>query len=401
MVVRARHHFAQSELENHGCLSMPTARWAKYAALLLLPLLAACAAPSEKLTLAPASFADLHGWQTDRHDEALAAFMRNCEALLKRNPQVISGQGLLAAPASVWQEPCRAAQQVETGEPEAARLFFENYFRPFRASNNGKEQGLFTGYYEPDLSGSLKPTARHQCPLYRLPPDLAKDKPYLTRAEIESGALKGKGLELLWTDDPVGLFCLQVQGSGRVRLSDGRMVRVGYAGKNNQPYVSLGKLMGDRGLIPKDQVNFFTIRQWLRAHPREAKALMQENSSYVFFRTLEEEGAIGGSGAVLTPQRSLAVDVRYIPYPTPLFLETTPPQTDVSPAAPFERLMIAQDTGGAIRGPVRGDVFFGPGAQAEMLAGMMKQRGRYTLLLPNALAQKIEGPLSFLPLSLR
>lgn len=353
-------------------------------------MLASCDfAPKEKLVLTPTTFAELEGWSNDNHGEAFAAWVKHCDALMKRQPDASTGAGMLEAPASVWQEVCSAAARVEPENPDATRLFFENYFLPFHAANNSKQEGLFTGYYEPEIKGSLKKTGAYTTPVYRLPPDVEKDVPYFTRAEIESGALSNRGLELFWTNDPVGLFFLQIQGSGHVHLSDGRILRIGFAGKNNQPYVSLGKLMGERGLLDKDNINFFTIRQWLRDHPAQGKKLMQENSSYVFFRTLETDGSIGGSNVVLTPLRSLAIDTRYIPYATPLYLQTTLPQTATSSEQPFNRLMIAQDTGGAIKGPVRGDVFFGPGEQAEQLAGMMKNRGRYTLLLPRGLAQKI------------
>ena len=205
-------------------------------------------------------------------------------------------------------------------------MFFEQHFTPFRITNNGKEQGLFTGYYEPVLYGSLKKQGRYVYPLYMVPPELATHKPYYTQSEINHGALAHRGLELVWVDDPVMRFFLQIQGSGRVRLEGGKEMLVGYAGQNGHAYVSLGKIMGDEGLMDKDQINFFTLRQWLYDHPDQAMEMMERNPSYVFFKELDLSGVVGAAGAVLMPERSLAVDSKYIPYGLPLFMETELPR---------------------------------------------------------------------------
>ena len=373
-----------------------TARSTAALAALLLSLFACTPRPPppDHLTLAPARFADLAGWQADRQGEALAAFARSCAALLKAPPATALGIGGTVAD---WQAPCAALPAAP--DDAAARNYFETWFQPWRAGNNGDPQGLFTGYYEPELAGARRPGGAFTVPLLKRPPDLVmvelglfrpawrgeriagrvvdgRLKPYDSRAEIEAGALDRYHLAFLWVDDPVAAFFLQIQGSGRVKLPDGRLVRVGYDGQNGWPYVAIGKLLVERGAIAKDDVSLQTIRAWLAAHPGEGKALMAENPSYVFFREMTGDGPIGSEGVVLTAGRSLAVDRSFVPLGVPVFLDA---------GDGLRRLMVAQDTGGAIRGPVRGDVFWGDGAAAETRAGGLKARGGYYLLLPKAL----------------
>lgn len=343
----------------------------------VLLALAACTPAPEKLTLTPATFDALPNWKTDDHAAALTVFRTSCIKRQELLPSATIGKGDLAAPASAWQPACDAAFAAS---PEHARSFFENYFTPLRAGGDKGENGMITGYYEPELEGSLTRHGPYRIPVYGLPDDIVSGAPYLSRADIESGALAHRGLEIAWVKDPVALFFVQIQGSGIVRLSQGGSLRIGYAGKNNQPYVALGKIMIDDGLLAKEEVSMFTIKEWLYAHPLQARELMQRNPSYVFFRPLNESGPLGAEGTVLTPGYSIAVDSRYLPYGIPVYLETTLPDD-----REFSRLMVAQDTGGAIRGAVRADVFFGRGAQAERYAGRMKQQGRYTLLVPNTI----------------
>jgi len=352
--------------------------------LCLLAAMSGCALfrPADHFESRPVAFEALDGWSDDYHSQALATFLSACPSLIKGTRGATGGSGI-RVDAGLWQSLCADAMSVPRDNNLAARAFFERRFAPYRISNNNKETGLFTGYYVPTLYGSLTRKKAYAYPLYRMPPEVKNGSPYLSHADIAGGALAGRGLELLWVDDPVMLFFTQVQGSGRVRLDNGMQMLVGYAGKNNHPYVSLGKIMGDEGLLPKDGINFYTIRRWLYDHPERAFELMQRNPSYVFFKRLDQPGAVGAIGSVLVPQRSLAVDNRYIPYGLPLFLETDLPALPQQPAQRFHRLMLAQDTGGAIRGPVRGDVFFGEGSQAEYFAGNMKGRGVYTLLVPN------------------
>jgi membrane-bound lytic murein transglycosylase A len=351
--------------------------------------------PAAKLTAVV--FSTLDGWTSDRHADALSAFRKSCKALLAHSPDTTLG-GLGAVRARDWQAPCRAlAGETVVGDP-AARRFFETWFRPYAVSGGG----LFTGYYEPELRGALRPGGKYTIPLYGRPDDLVtatlgnfdpalagktitgrlqggRLTPYPPRSAIESGALKGRARPVVWVDSAVDAFFLHIQGSGRVRLADGRVMRIGFAGHNGRVYRSIGRALIRRGAIPRGRVSMQTIRAWLAANPAEGARLMASNPRFVFFRRLEGPGPVGAQGVPLTPGRSLAVDRRYIPLGAPLWVRTLDPLRDNQL---FQKLMIAQDTGGAIRGPVRGDIFFGHGPRAARLAGIMNRRGRYYLLLP-------------------
>jgi membrane-bound lytic murein transglycosylase A len=305
--------------------------------------------------------------------------------------------------AGDWRGPCAAAARVPAGNPEAARQFLEAWFTPYLAADNDREEGLFTGYYEVELKASRKRHGPYRHPIHARPKDLVTADlgrfradwkgqelngrlqgnslvPYASRGEIGRGALDGKGLELFWAADPIELFSMHVQGSGRLGLDDGKTVRVGYAGRNGHPYRSIGAELADRGAMAREDVTMPAIRAWIEAHPAEAAALLDSNPSYIFFRVLEGDGPLGAQGVALTPGRSLAVDRRFVPYGVPVWLDTSDP---LDPSRPLRRLLVAQDTGGAITGPVRGDVFWGHGAEARDRAGLMKQKGRYYLLLPS------------------
>lgn len=364
----------------------------RLAALTLITACAACSGAFQKSSdykfgAREISFADLDGWNQDNHDESIATFLVSC-SIMANKPRPTSDSNITIS-KDTWRSLCQDAKKSAAGGREQAREFFERRFTPFRISNKGTEKGLFTGYYIPVLYGSTTKYKDFKYPLYAAPPGLENKKPYLTHAQIAKGGLNGKGLELLYVDDPVMLFFLQIQGSGRVKMRDGRTLFVGYAGQNGHEYTSLGKIMGDESLIPKDKINFFTIRQWLYDHPDRAMGLMQRNPSYVFFKILEREQIVGSIGAPLTPWRSMAVDRRFIPYGLPLFLETDLPPMPGGTASNFHRLMMAQDTGGAIRGPVRGDIFFGSGDSAEYMAGYMKGKGIYSLLVPKESAHQL------------
>lgn len=359
---------------------MPNSR---FAFLALALLLSACAG-QEKLTLVPRQYEDLNGWQAADHTRAARAFATSCEALMKRSRG--ASAGLQMGTVADWEPACNAAAAPMNALE--ARQFFETYFRPFKSISSRRPDGLFTGYYELELNGSLKRTSRFRYPLYRKPPEHLRD---LTRAEIENGGLKGQGLELAWVDDPVRLFFLQIQGSGILRLPGGKTMRVGFDAHNSQEYVSLGRWLIDNGYMEKDDVTAPAIKQWLYNNPDLATQAMQQNPSYVFFRFRNElahyEGPIGAQNVPLTPYGSLAVDKRFYGYGLPVWIETTLPEIGAEPERPFNRLLIAQDTGGAIRGAIRGDIFFGRGQSAEQLAGYTKQRGNMWILLPLAVAQ--------------
>ena len=304
-------------------------------------------------------FADLKGWDQDDHLEALRTFLNSCDML--KGPD--------------WAAICALAPKALSNR-ETARSFFELLFRPIRI---GTTPALFTGYYEPELQGSLVPTPRFAYPIYRRPPELVDGQMYLSRSAIEAGALRGRGLELAWLDDPVEVFFLQVQGSGRIRLPNGHVMRVGYAGKNHHPYRSVGKELVKRGTHSIAEVSAQSIKSWVRSNPAAGRNLLQVNPSYVFFRRLQnlkqDQGPIGAMGRSITPLRSLAVDPAHVPLGAPVWVEK-------EGAAPLRRLMVAQDTGGAIKGVQRGDIYYGTGSKAGEVAGNVKDAGRMVQLLP-------------------
>lgn len=380
-----------------------------WSALALIAALAACvpakppAPPPDHLVLTPASFADLKGWTSDGVGEALGAFKKSCTRRLRFADDAAVGPAGMAGKVGDWRPPCTAVAAISEHDDSAARDFFEAWFRPYRCANNDAIDGLFTGYYEPELKGSRTRGAAFETPLMRRPPDLVavdlgdfradwrgeriagrvvdgRLKPYETRAQIDAGALDRLNLGFLWVEDPVAAFFLQVQGSGRVDLPDGSQVRVGFDGQNGWPYVAIGRVMIERGLIDRESATMPGIRAWLAAHATETKDILEANPSYVFFRELAGEGPIGSEGVALTAGRSLAVDTKFLPLGAPFWLDAA------ADDGPIERLLIAQDTGGAIRGPVRGDVFWGHGPDAERRAGTMRAHGGYFLLLPKTVA---------------
>ncbi len=390
--------------------------------MLAVLALAACQPkppPPDRLTLSEAHFADLPGWSADALSPALAAFQRSCQHLTALADDVVIKPEDIGGVVHDWREPCAAAAQVTAGDDAAARMYFERWFVPYLAGNNGKAEGLFTGYYEPELKGSRTRGGPYVVPLYGRPADLVtvdlglfrEDwrgtniagrvrngalRPYPTRSEIEAGALKGlkrgdgSPLELLWVDDPIDAFFLQIQGSGRVVLDDGSLMRVGYAAANGQAYVPIGRELIRAGALTREDVSVPAIRAWLLAHPAEAPQMMDKDPSFVFFRPLPppaspDDGPPGAEGVALMPGRSLAVDRKFLPLGLPLWLDADDPVTS---RGRLQRLMIAQDTGGAIRGPVRGDVFWGHGAEAAERAGRMRSSGRYWILLPRGVAER-------------
>lgn len=375
--------------------------------LVALLALAACAPHPPplppRLTLAPARFTELPGWGDDDVAAALPAFLRSCAVVEKLDPAAPIGPDGLAGSARDWRAACAEAAALEKPSAEAARRFFERSFAPWLAASSGERVGLFTGYFEPELRGARAPGGAFATPLLRRPPDLVavelglfrpdwrgeriagrvvdgRLRPYATRAEIERGALDRFGLAFLWVDDPVDAFVLAIQGSGRVRLGDGTLVNVGYDGQNGRPYVPIGRLLVERGEMKREEVSLAAIRAWLASHPGAARALMDENPSYVFFREISGGAPIGAEGVALTAGRSLAIDPAFLPLGAPFWLDTTQDGTSL------RRLVVAQDTGGAIRGPVRGDLFFGFGQAAEAQAGRMRAQGAYYMLLPLGVA---------------
>lgn len=359
---------------------------------------------TEPPILRVAELDDLDGWNAEKFADALPALIRSCDVLDKKDPQTPMGYDDRMGTVGDWQEICVDARIIRPGNEIEAKYFFESRFTIYRVGTGEAATGLFTGYYEPELLGRWGPQAEFQIPVYSRPTDLVsidlgahraelagtqlagrisdnKLIPYYSRAEINAGALRGQGLEVLWLADPVDAFFMHIQGSGRILLPDGSHVRVGYAGRNGRRYTSIGRELVGMGVMPLADVTAPAIRDWLNAHPAAGAELMNRNESYVFFRVIEGEGPLGAQGIPLTPGRSLAVDRKFVPYGIPLWLDTTNPLTD---GAPLRRLVVAQDTGSAIKGTVRGDLFWGFGAEAARGAGLMKQRGRYFMLLPKS-----------------
>lgn len=365
-------------------------------------------AQPDRMALTPASYDDLPGWANDRQAEALPAFLRSCERFQASPPDRALGPDILGGTVADIVPACLAAQAL-SGDDDAARKFFESWFRPYLVKNNDTADGLFTGYYEIELRGALEADETYNVPVYRIPPDQVlvdlgefdpalagrsligriehgRLMPYHARGAIQNGALEGRGLELLWLDDPLDAFMLHVQGSGRVRLPDGRTIRIGYAGNNGYAYRSIGQELIRRGALEPHGASWQGIRRWMEENPKAATDLLAVNQRYIFFEEITGEGPIGAQGVALTAGRSLAVDTRYLPLGLPLWLDTAQP----GPAhTPLRRLVVAQDTGAAIKGPVRGDFYWGSGNEALEFAGRMKHKGRYYLLLPRRLANRL------------
>lgn len=368
-------------------------------------------------SLTRVSFDALPGFSADPVAEALPALERSCERMNSRNSYpdaapsgLAEGSKSLWPGADAWRTACAALLAVPEGDHATLRRVLTSSFAPYAVADPSKgagdagpaTPGTFTGYYEAELNAARERGGPYQTPIYGVPQDLVSINPatfdsdlpsttlvgrveegrlvrYWTRAEIEGGAIEGRAPVLMWTDSPVDLHVLHIQGSGRVALPDGTTSRIGYAGNNGWGFVGIGRVMLDRGLAEPGKASMQHIRAWLKANPAQADSVMQANPRYIFFREIIGDGPIGAQGVALTPRRSMAVDPRFIAYGTPLWLDTVDPD-----GRPLQRLMVAQDTGSAIRGQVRGDFFWGTGEAALEHAGRMKSNGRYYLLLPKA-----------------
>jgi membrane-bound lytic murein transglycosylase A len=329
------------------------------------------AAPTQAERMTPVSFAELPGWDADDHDAALTAFLKSCD--VKKGKKSLS--------ADVWKPLCDFAKTKPN-----AKEFFELMFQPVLVGE--KRDTLFTGYYEPTIDGSLTRGGKYQTPIYRKPKELKAGKRYKSRGEIQAGALNGRGLEIAWLADPVEAFFLQVQGSGRISLPNGKSLRVGFAAKNGHDYSSVGQEMIRQGLMKKSQASAQNIKKFVRNNPRQGRDLLAHNRSYVFFRPLtkldEADGPLGAMGVSVTDLRTLAVDASYNPLGMPIFI-------DKHGADPLQRLMIAQDIGSAIKGPQRADIYYGTGDAAGSIAGRTKATGRMYLFLPIESVAKTMG----------
>lgn len=354
-------------------------------------LVAGCAPLAQRpgaARYAKTTYADLPGWNAAALEPSLRAFLAGCPRL-----QVVAA----LAPA------CAAARAVPEDDPAAARKFFESTFVPYAVTDpDGSNAGLVTGYYEPVLDGSRKRTERYRYPVYGVPDDLVdvdlsslypklkgmrlrgrlegrKLVPYYSRAEIDAHGDDFKAPVIAWVANPVELFFLQIQGSGQIRFGDDDRIRVGYADQNGHPYKSLGRYLVAQGELSLEQASMQGIKAWAQAHPEALTQALEQNPSYVFFRKLPAGGGpIGALGAPLSATYSIAVDRRFYPLGAPVYLASTLPLSDI----PLEQLVVALDTGGAIRGAVRADFFWGSGEEAGEFAGRMRQQGRMWLLWP-------------------
>lgn len=333
-------------------------------------------------------FANLEGWYEDDQKKALLAFIQSCNKFSKMAQSRVIGGQIGNITVGDFRDVCEIAQVVKTMSSKQARNFFENWFKFFLVSDkSGNSKGLFTGYYEADLNGSRVKTEKYKYPIYARPKDLGSS-PYLTREEIEDGALAHKGLELLYVDDAAELFFLHIQGSGRINLPDNTVVRVTFAGRNNQPFVGITKAMLEKKYVDRSATNAESIKEWLQKNPELAQEVMNVNPAYTFFKISDGEYVVGAQGVPLTTERSMAVDNDIFSYGFPLWLDTTLKKKGGS-TEKYSHLFVAQDTGTAIKGAVRGDIFFGHGNEAEERASYTAAQGQYYILLPINVADKL------------
>jgi membrane-bound lytic murein transglycosylase A len=372
----------------------------------------------------PVAWADIAGWNDDDHLQAFRAFRISCKPISAQQDPSVDSKTEAKPLGGSLRDPCRAARAIELSDGARARAFFEEHFRPLRISRLGEDAGFVTGYYEPVLDGSRTQTDVYTVPVYRRPSNLfvrgfkqdapslpnkgevfrkigrRKLVPYYDRAEIEDGAIAGRGLEICWLKSQTDLLFAQIQGSARIRIEDGSTLRINYDAHNGYPYTAVGRILIDRGIIPKDQMSMQKIREWMEQNPYGANELRRQNRSYVFFRQVplsDRDEAVGAQGVPLTPGRSIAVDKALHVYGTPFFIEGELPIESEQSKTPFRRLMIAQDTGSAITGPARADLYFGAGADAGKVSGRLKNNMRFVILVPKSLDPAARGRKMPLP----
>ncbi|WP_407193563.1 murein transglycosylase A [Bradyrhizobium sp. STM 3566] len=355
----------------------------------------------------PLAWADVKGWGADDHLAAYKAFRASCRSINAQN-----GAAEPKALGASLSEPCRVAKTLDLTDDAKAKTFFEENFAPLRISRLGEPDGFVTGYYEPVLEGSRTQTDVYNVPVYRRPSNLfvrgykqdsislpnkgpvyrkigrRKLVPYYDRGEIEDGKIAGRGLEIAWLKDPTDLLFAQIQGSARIKFEDGSTVRLNYDAYNGYPYTAVGRILIERGIIPKEEMSMQKIREWMAQNPDGAKELRRQNRAYIFFREVnlsDKDEAVGAQGIPLTAGRSIAVDKSLHVYGTPFFIEGELPIESERAKTPFHRLMIAQDTGSAIIGPARADLFFGAGQEAGRISGRLRHPMHFVMLIPKSL----------------
>jgi membrane-bound lytic murein transglycosylase A len=362
----------------------------------------------------PVAWKDIAGWSADDHLQAYKAFRISCKSISQQQTSPADDKAL----GTSLREPCWAAKALDMTDDQKARAFFEEHFLPLRISRLGEDAGFVTGYYEPVIDGSRTQTDVYNVPVYRRPSNLfvrgfgqgavglpnkgqvyrkigrRKLVPYYDRAEIEDGAIAGRGLEICWLKDQTDLLFAQIQGSARIHLEDGSTVRINYDAHNGYPYAAVGRILIDRGIIPKEQMSMQKIREWMDQNPDGAKELRRQNRSYVFFREVslsDKDEPVGAEGVPLTPGRSIAVDKSLHAYGTPFFIEGELPIESEQSKTPFRRLMVAQDTGSAITGPARADIYYGAGPDAGRVAGRLRHNMHFVMLVPKSLDPVVRG----------
>jgi membrane-bound lytic murein transglycosylase A len=369
--------------------------------------------------LEPIDWNALDGWAADDHAAAFATFAASCRPLVRGTPPASEARPMYFA----LKEVCRRAVAAGRLGQAQARLFFERNFRPLRIAKLGDSAGFLTGYYEPIVDGSRFPTPIFKVPIYRRPPDLVPPAnatgpgfpnrgqsmrrtssgelvPYYDRGEILDGALDGQHLEICWIKDQTEALVIQIQGSARVRLEDGLMLRINYDSHNGYPYVPVGRVLIERNIIPREQMSMERIREWMRLNPQEAEEVRRKNRSFVFFRIVglgDDREPAGAQGVPLTPGRSIAVDSALHVYGTPFFIKAGLPLASDKRTGSFDRLMIAQDTGSAIVGPARADIYWGAGDEAGRIAGRIRDSGSFAMLVPRAIDPVVAGAHMPLP----
>jgi peptidoglycan lytic transglycosylase A len=358
----------------------------------------------------PLAWSDIPGWSEDDHLAALQTFRASCKPIAAQDAAALPPDS--RALGASLRDPCRVARMTEVSDSANARAFFEQNFTPLKISRLGEGDGFVTGYYEPVIEGSREANEVYNIPIYRRPsnlfvkgfnqasPDLPnkgpvyrkigrrKLVPYYDRAQIEDGAIEQRGLEIVWLKSQTDLLFAQIQGSARVQLEDGSTVRINYDSYNGYPYTAVGRILIDRGIIPKEQMSMQKIREWMEANPADADEVRRQNRSYIFFREVplsDKDEAVGAQGVPLTPGRSIAVDKSLHVYGTPFFIQGELPIESATAKTPFHRLMIAQDTGSAIVGPARADLYFGAGAEAGKVSGRLRHNMRFVMLVPRSL----------------
>ena len=356
----------------------------------------------------PLGWSEVAGWSDDDHLAAYKAFRTSCRPIAAQNGPPLDSKAL----GTSLRDPCRSARGLELSDGAKAKAFFEENFLPLRISRLGEGEGFVTGYYEPILEGSRTENEIYNVPIYRRPSNLfvrgqthastglpnkgavyrkigrRKLVPYYDRAEIEDGKIEARGLEIAYLKNQTDLLFAQIQGSARIELPDGSMVRINYDAHNGYPYTPVGRILIERGIIPREQMSMQKIREWMEQNPDGANELRRQNRSYIFFREVnlsEKDEAVGAQGVPLTAGRSIAVDKALHVYGTPFFIEGDLPIESERAKTPFRRLMIAQDTGSAIVGPARADLYFGAGAEAGRVAGRLKSNARFVMLVPKSL----------------